>query len=148
MARASQAEAQETRRRIVDLSFDIAMNEGVEHITFTNIANRLKMARSATNTHFKRKEDLLKELSPMFVKIIRSRLVFSSPDDFFTSWAFAIKNDSEFRRAIIASGDFISTTVGKKGLFKLIKGEPKEVEKAVYMAIGFAVFHIAELEEK
>lgn len=148
MPRASRAEAEETRRKIIEVSFDIAMNEGIENLTFSNIAKRLKIARSGTNAHFKKKSDILKEIEPKIKIIIKHYLDFDSPESFYDSWVYAIDNESEFVKAILASGGLISPTRGIGGLFNLIRGDENEVKKSVLMAIGYAVLSLDDGKEE
>ncbi|MGR5150049.1 TetR/AcrR family transcriptional regulator [Photobacterium alginatilyticum] len=142
MPRVSQAVAAETRRRIINVSFDIAMNEGFDKLTFGTIAKRAGITRSGINAHFKLKADLVDVLTPMFAEVIEKPLIFSSPDAFFTSWVYAIHHESEFVKAISHAGAIISPRSGVKGLFERIAGEPADVERCIYMSIGYAVVHL------
>ncbi|PSW10306.1 TetR/AcrR family transcriptional regulator [Photobacterium rosenbergii] len=146
MPRVSQAVAAETRRKIINVSFEIAMNEGFEKLTFGTIAKKAGITRSGINAHFKHKADLIDVLIPMFVEIIDKPLIYTSPDAFFTSWVYAIHHDQDFVKAISHSGAIISPQRGVKGLFEKIAGDPAEVERCIYMSIGYAVVNLAENE--
>ncbi|MCG7584923.1 TetR/AcrR family transcriptional regulator [Photobacterium sp. OFAV2-7] len=147
MPRVSQAVAAETRRKIVNVSFDIAMNEGFDKLTFGTIAKKAGITRSGINAHFKLKADLIDELTPMFAEIIEKPLIFSSPDAFFTSWVYAIHHEPEFVKAISHAGAIISPRSGVKGLFERIAGEPADVERCIYMSIGYAVVHLSNNDD-
>jgi len=144
--RVSQAVAAITRQKIIDASFDIAMNEGFDNLTFSAIAKKVGIARSGINAHFKLKADLINELKPLFSEVIEHPLIFTSPDAFFTSWIYAIHNDQEFIKAIRHSGAITTTKMGYAGLFSKISGEPKEVERCIYLSLGYAVVHLSEEE--
>lgn len=152
MPRVSQAVAAKTRQKIIEESFDIAMNDGFDNLTFGTIAKRVGIARSGINAHFKLKADLINELRPMFAEIIERPLIFTSPDAFFTSWVYAIHHEPEFIKAINHAGAIISPQMGLQGLFKKIAGDPKEVERCIYLSIGYAVVHLSpqkpEFEEQ
>ena len=73
MPRVSQAVAAETRRKIINVSFEIAMNEGFDKLTFGTIAKKAGITRSGINAHFKLKADLIDVLTPMFAEVIEKR---------------------------------------------------------------------------
>ncbi|MGF1761204.1 TetR/AcrR family transcriptional regulator [Photobacterium sagamiensis] len=146
MPRVSQAVAAKTRQKIIEVSFDIAMNDGFDNLTFSTIAKRVGIARSGINAHFKLKADLINELTPLFAEIIERPLIFTSPDAFFTSWVYAIHHEPEFVKAISQSEAIISPKKGVKGLFGKIAGDPKEVERCIYLSIGYAVVHLSQEE--
>ncbi|WP_084419444.1 TetR/AcrR family transcriptional regulator [Photobacterium sp. J15] len=144
MPRVSQAVAAETRRRIVDISFDIAMNEGFENLTFGTIAKKVGITRSGINAHFKLKADLIAELKPMFLEIITRPLIFTSPDAFFTSWVYAIHHETEFVKAVKHIGPIISPLQGLSSIFDAIRGEQTDIERCIYMSLGYAIVHLSE----
>ncbi|WP_158135692.1 TetR/AcrR family transcriptional regulator [Vibrio navarrensis] len=143
MPRVSRAVAQQTRQNIIDTSFKILLLEGYENLTFTHIAEKTGISRSGVNGHFKRKEDLLEELKPKAVELVIQSLEFSSPEDFYRSWVKAVREDRMFRNLIQNVGEIICTEKGRTRLTRLIQGDEEEVERVVYMAIGYAVVNIS-----
>ncbi|MGF1756439.1 TetR/AcrR family transcriptional regulator [Photobacterium sagamiensis] len=147
MPRVSQAVAAETRRKIINVSFEIAMSEGFDKLTFSTIAKKAGISRSGINAHFKLKADLVNVLTPMFAEVIERPLIFTSPDAFFTSWVYAIHHEPEFIKAVKHAGAIISPQAGVKGLFARIDGDPVETERCIYMSIGYAVVHLSSTEK-
>ncbi|HAS6349544.1 TetR/AcrR family transcriptional regulator [Vibrio sp. IRLE0018] len=143
MPRVSQATAKKTRQAIVDASFKILLLEGYEHLTYSRIAEKTGVSRSCVNGHFKRKEELLGELKPKAVEQIVQALEFSSPDEFYSSWVKAVNEDRMFRNLIQNVGEMICSAEGRQSLMSRISGDQEEVEKALYMAIGYAIVHIS-----
>ncbi|WP_299018303.1 TetR/AcrR family transcriptional regulator [uncultured Photobacterium sp.] len=146
MPRVSQAVAAETRRKIINVSFEIAMNEGFEKLTFGTIAKKVGITRSGINAHFKLKADLITELKPMFIEIIKRPLIFTSSDAFFTSWVYAIHHEAEFIKALKHAGPIISPSQEAKGLFDQIVGDETDIDRCIYMSIGYAVVHLSQEE--
>ncbi|MGF1760882.1 TetR/AcrR family transcriptional regulator [Photobacterium sagamiensis] len=146
MPRVSQAEAAKTRQKIIEVAFDIIMNEGFENFTFSKVTKRVGITRSGINAHFKLKSDLLAELTPLFSAIISKPLIFSSPELFFTSWVYAINNNNEFIKAIVNAEPVIPKSSGLNRLLSKIKGDSKEVECCIYMSIGYAVMNLPNAE--
>ena len=60
MPRVSKEESDLTKQKIIQVSIDIVLEEGYEHLTFSNIALRANISRSGTNAHFKQRT-LLKQ---------------------------------------------------------------------------------------
>ncbi|MGF1756466.1 TetR family transcriptional regulator [Photobacterium sagamiensis] len=144
MPRVSQAVAAETRRKIINFSFEVAMNDGLDKLTFSTIAKKVGIARSGINAHFKLKADLVNVLTPMFAEVIERPLIFTSPDAFFTSWVYAIHHEPEFIKAVKHADAIISPQTGVKGLFAKIDGEPAKIERCIYMSLGYAVVHLSK----
>lgn len=142
MPRVSQAEAKKTRQAILDAAFKILLLEGHEHLTYTRVAEKTGVSRSCVNGHFKRKEALLDELKPKAFEHIIQALEFSSADDFYRSWLTAVNEDRMFRNLIQNVGEMICSPDGRRALLERILGDSIEAEKALYMAIGYAVVHI------
>ncbi|HAS6166986.1 TPA: TetR family transcriptional regulator [Vibrio vulnificus] len=143
MPRVSQAVAKKTHQNIIDASFKIVLLEGYEHLTYTHIAEKTGVSRSCVNGHFKKKEELLDELKPKAVEHIIQALEFSSPEAFYLSWVNAVNEDRMFRNLIQNVGEIICSAEGRMSLTNRISGDSKEAEKALYMAIGYAVVHIS-----
>ncbi|MGF1754813.1 TetR/AcrR family transcriptional regulator [Vibrio makurazakiensis] len=130
-----------TRQKIIDTAFNITMNEGFDKATFVHIAKTAGISSSGINAHFDRKSDIAAVLAPMYAQIIKKPLRFGSPDEFFKSWVSAFDNNAEFKRAVLTAGPIIPKLDGVKGLFDAIDGNPEDVQKCVYMCMGYAVIH-------
>lgn len=142
MPRVSQHQATLTKQRIIDAALNIVLNNGLDALTFTNIANKAEIGRSNINNHFKKKHDLIGELRPLLANVIVKPLRFTSTDDFYLSWQQAIKTNREFGHAISVAEPFFSQEQGIAGLKNLFKpGEPN-VENTIYMAIGYALVNL------
>ena len=69
MARRAKEEAAKTRERILASALSLFAKKGYDHVTFNDIAARLKMTKGAVYWHFESKEKLLLELvSQMLVR--------------------------------------------------------------------------------
>ncbi|MCG6278747.1 TetR/AcrR family transcriptional regulator [Vibrio vulnificus] len=90
-----------------------------------------------------KKGELLDELRPKAVEHIIQALEFSSPEAFYLSWVNAVNEDRMFRNLIQNVGEIICSAEGRMSLTNRISGDSKEAEKALYMAIGYAVVHIS-----
>ena len=141
MPRVSQAVAKQTRQNIIDAAIKIITLEGAEMLTFSHIAKKANISRSGINCHFKRKEDLLAVVEPVLAERVSQALDFSSPESFYQSFKTAVDEDRMFRNVIKNSGKVFEKEKGPKELLEIINGDPEEVKKAVYMAIGYAVVH-------
>ena len=62
MARKTKEDAEKTRARILASALALFVKKGYEHVTFTDIASRLKLTKGAVYWHFASKEALLMEL--------------------------------------------------------------------------------------
>lgn len=130
-----------TYAKIVEAAFDITMDSGFERATFVNIAKKAGMSPSGINTHFKRKEDIAAELAPIYAKIIKEPLNYSSTEEFYLSWVKAFDNNYQFRCAVLTAGDIIPKLTGVKGLFDSIKGKKEDIERCIYMCVGYSVIN-------
>ncbi|MBY5948410.1 TetR/AcrR family transcriptional regulator [Photobacterium rosenbergii] len=117
------------------------MEEGIEQLTFTNIAKKAGISRSGINAHFKRKDDLFNELKSKIVDRLVSTFNFNSPQEFYESWITNFNSDAEFRRIIVGAGAFFSMDDGINGLKDAIKGNPVEVDMYIKMAVGHSVIN-------
>ena len=142
MPRVSQAVAKQTRQNIIDVSIKIIMLEGGEKLTFSHIAKKANISRSGINCHFKRKEDLLQEIKPALSERVHQALDFSSACAFYATWKSAVDEDRMFRNLIKNLGYFFHDNEGAKGLASLIQGSEEDVQRAIYMAIGYAVVNV------
>lgn len=142
MPRVTQAVAKQTRQNIIDASIKIIMLEGGDKLTFSNIARKADISRSGINCHFKRKEDLLYEIKPALAERVQQALDFSSACAFYATWKSAVDEDRMFRNLLKNLSFFFNDNEGIKGLATLIKGDEEEVQKAIYMAIGYAVVNV------
>lgn len=141
MARVTPEKSAMTRKKIIDAAFEITMAGGFELATFTEIARVAGVSRSGINAHYKRKTDIAAELAPIYRRIINSALVFDSCETFYESWVKAFNENAQFRAAITTAGPIISSADGLRGLFNLIQGEREEIERCVYMAVGYSVIN-------
>lgn len=143
MGRASIAEAKKTKQKIIDAAFHITMKEGFERLTFTSLSNHCGISRSGINRHFPKKSDLIISLEPLLSNIMLSQMNFESTSKFYVSWVDGLKNNADFRAAILASGPIIPTNKGINNLKKLIPGEEKEVLGCIYICIGYAMVNLS-----
>lgn len=143
MPRVSQKESEKTRLKIIDVALELLLSQGLEALTFTNIATKAEIGRSSINGHFKKKHDLLDALRPQLIDIVNSALDYSSAHNFYQSWVLAIQTNTKFRHTIANMESLVSKEMGLPGLIKLIDDDPKQSEKYIYMAIGYAVINIA-----
>lgn len=141
MGKSSKAEAEKTRQRIIDTAFNMAMDTGFDKASLRGIGAAANITKSGIAAHFKNKADLAKALAPLYAEAIKKPLVFDSPDAFYESWIHAIKTDRTFVKAILTAGPVIPKLNGVKGLFDAIYGDKDDVEKCVYMCIGYAAIH-------
>ncbi|MCW8332113.1 TetR/AcrR family transcriptional regulator [Photobacterium sp. SDRW27] len=141
MPRVSQAVARQTRQKIIDSAYHIVLKEGIEQLTFSNIANRAGISRSGINAHFKRKEDLYFELRGMVSERMKTVFNYNSPQEFYDCWVSNFNSDPEFRRIIISAGAFFSMEEGINKLKDTIKGNPVEIDMYLKMAVGHSVIH-------
>lgn len=139
MGKATAEKAAITRQKIIDIAFEITMKEGFEKATFVHIARSAGISSSGINAHFARKSDIAEELVPIYSKIIKRPLRFDSPESFYQSWVIAFNTDKVFRSAIQTAGPIIPKLHGVKGLFDSISGKKDEVERCIYMCVGYAV---------
>ena len=130
-----------TRARIIEVAFEISMNEGFEKATLARISKLVGITRSGVNAHFKKKSEIAAELAPIYADIIRKPLCFDSPIEFWRSWVDAFDNNETFRKAILTAGGAIPKLDGINGLFDAIQGDPEEVKMCAYQCIGYTVIH-------
>lgn len=142
MPRVSQEVSQQTRKRIIDSAFNIVLKQGISGLTFTNLAKEAGISRSGINAHFKKKEDILKEIEPLMIKIITTRLDFSSPDKFWDSWVYHIDNSEQFRNAIEHIEGFVYGKESFDKFVETIQGDRNECTKVAYQAAGYAAVNI------
>ncbi|MHA2940408.1 TetR/AcrR family transcriptional regulator [Vibrio sp. RC27] len=142
MGRASSAEAELTRQKIVEAAFDLTMHEGFEALTFTKLSIKSGVSRSGINRHFPKKKDLLVVLEPKLTEVLMSHMNFDSPESFYSAWTDSLTNKARFRSAVLAAGPIIPTERGIKNLRRLIQGNEKEVMDCIYMCIGYAVVNL------
>ena len=142
MGRASAAEAEVTKHKIINAAFDITMQQGFENLTFTKLSNACGVSRSGINRHFPKKADLLSVLEPKLSKILMRQMDFRSPQAFYSSWIDGLEHNAEFRAAIMAAGPIIPTEKGIRNLRRLIEGEEDEIMKCIYTCIGYAVVNL------
>lgn len=62
MARRSKADAEKTRRKILNAALDLFVEKGYERTTFEDVAGRIGLSKGAVYWHFSSKPDLLSEL--------------------------------------------------------------------------------------
>ncbi len=79
MSRKTKDEAQKTRARILASALTLFAKKGYEHVTFTDIAARLKLTKGAVYWHFESKEALL--LALIDEMCIRFRALISFDED-------------------------------------------------------------------
>ncbi len=142
MPRVSQKDALKTRAKIVDVALELLLAQGLDALTFTNIAVAANIGRSSINNHFKVKQDLMDELRPRIGGMIELRLDFSSGKAFYDSWVLAIKQDQEFRKIINGLSILINSDEGVEGLKQRLVADPENAEQYIYMAIGYAVVNL------
>ncbi|MFT5719678.1 MAG: hypothetical protein ACI9T7_003893 [Oleiphilaceae bacterium] len=144
MPRVSQKKAAQTRARILEGACQIIIEQGGEALTFTNLAQQVGISRSGINCHFKKKAELLAEIRPCFKALILQPLSFTSGERFYLSWVKAVKADKQYQNMIKYAGTLSSPAEGLLGFKKLISGNADDVERYVYMAIGFAAVYLSE----
>ena len=142
MPRVSQAVAKQTRQNIIDASIKIIVLEGRDKMTFSHIAKKANISRSGINCHFKRKEDLLREIKSSLFERVHQALDFSSANAFYQSWKSAVDEDRMFRNIITNLDDVFNGKDGVESLAELIQGNEKDIQNAIYMAIGYAVINV------
>ena len=141
MTKGTTNKAMMTKQKIIDTAFDITIKNGFDTATFTYIAKMAGISKSGINAHFDRKSDIAAELAPIYESIIKEPLRFSSPEEFYESWIHAFESNDKFRSAVLTAGPIIPKLDGVKGLFDTIKGNEEEIQKCVYMCIGYSVIH-------
>ncbi len=142
MPRVSQEVSQQTRKRIIDSAFDIVLKQGITGLTFTNLAKAAHISRSGINAHFKKKEDILKEIEPLMVRIITNCVDFSSPEKFWDSWVYHIDNSEQFRNVLEHIEGFVHGKVSFNNFVAAIQGDRDECTKVAYQAAGYAAVNI------
>lgn len=148
MPRVSQQQARITRQRIIESALHIILNEGIDSLTFSHLANKANIARSGINGHFKKKSDIIQAVHPRLSAIIYDALDFSSPNTFYDSWTHAIVNNHIFRQAISSTDAFVDTDTGINSLIKAFKsGAREDIEKTIYMAMGYAIVHLPKYQQ-
>ncbi|CED56681.1 HTH-type transcriptional regulator, TetR family [Aliivibrio wodanis] len=140
MPRVSKEKSELTKQKIIQVSIDIVLEEGYEHLTFSNIALRVNISRSGTNAHFKRKEDIVEAIKPIFGQKIGALFCYDSPKKFLESWKNVIDTNKEARRMMYSIRDMVDPREGMIGLMNAIQGDKKEVEDTVFYAIGYATY--------
>ncbi|WP_411993561.1 TetR family transcriptional regulator [Agarivorans sp. DSG3-1] len=143
MAKSTQAEAAVTRQKIIDAAYHITIDKGFEHVTLGVLAKAVGITRSGINCHFKKKEDLVNVLEPIFSKMLTAPLDFSSTDAFYDSWKTALRCDHEFKAAVKACGPIIPPRKGIDGLINKLHGPRQEVEDSVLKCIGYATYTLS-----
>lgn len=142
MPKVSQKDALKTRARIVEVAFNLLLEQGYNALTFTNIANAANIGRSSINGHFKKKQDLMDELRPQISDCINQHIDFSSAKAFYASWVLAIQNNQAFRQLINGLDILISSDEGVAGLKDRLPDDEQIAQKYIYMAIGYAVVNL------
>ena len=89
MARKSKEEAEKTRTRILASALSLFAKKGYDHVTFNDIAARLKMTKGAVYWHFDSKEALIVELVRMALEKFRRQLEGMMPEGELTFPAVA-----------------------------------------------------------
>ncbi|MGF1908151.1 TetR/AcrR family transcriptional regulator [Vibrio kasasachensis] len=133
--------AEKTINKIIETTMNITLNEGFDKATFAYIAKLAGISKSGINAHFDRKSDIAAALAPLYAEIIKRPLKFDSPEEFYCSWVEAFNNDSTFKAAILTAESIIPQLDGVKGLFDAINGDPDEVQRCVYMCVGYSVIN-------
>ncbi len=102
--RRTREDAMETRRTILRVALDCFSTRGYALTTFTDIAKRIQLTKSAVHWHFKTKEDLLAELIAQEHQIyqpLKGLEAAQTLDDVkcvFLQWAEAIATHPELRQ--------------------------------------------------
>ncbi len=89
MARRAKEEAEKTRARILASALSLFARKGYEHVTFTQIAARLKMTKGAVYWYFETKEQLLIALVDEMLAKFRRQLTELMPKRELTYLAVA-----------------------------------------------------------
>ena len=143
MAKSTQAEAAITRQKIIDAAFKISIEKSFEFVTLGELAKVVGITRSGVNCHFKKKEDLIKVLEPIFAKMLITPLDFSSTDAFYKSWTQTLDSDPNFKAAVKACGPIIPSRKGIDGLINKIEAPKIEAEECVFKCIGYATYTLS-----
>ncbi len=138
MPRVTQAEAQKTREKIIKSAYDIIRKQGGDKLTFSLIATHANIGKSGVTAHFKKKEDLLKELAPALEKRIVSHLKFDSIELFYSSWKEAVDNSEEFLNITMSIQNNYAGLLRLQRYFSHSENSEK-VSAIIYMAVGYAV---------
>lgn len=141
MPRVNRATSEQTKERIIETAAHIVLNEGFEHLTFTNIAKEANISRSSTNTHFKNKEDLIEAIKPKVGEVIVPLFCYDSPEKFLESWKKVYLTDPHAQKLLYNTRHLVSSNEGIDGLISLIQGEDREkVEEVVLYCIGYSMY--------
>lgn len=81
MPRRTKEEAEKTRTRVLASALSLFARKGYEHVTFTDIAARLKLTKGAVYWHFPTKEALLIALVDEMLKKFRRQLDERMPNN-------------------------------------------------------------------
>ncbi|PMJ99537.1 TetR/AcrR family transcriptional regulator [Vibrio sp. 10N.261.55.A7] len=142
MGRASVAEAELTKQKIIDAAFKITLEQGFNQLTFSNLSDHCGVSRSGINRHFPKKADLIQVLKLKLNRVLMKHLDFTSTDAFYHSWVNGLSNNKEFKSAILAAAPIIPTREGVSNLKHLIQGAEEEVLKCIYVCIGYAIVNL------
>jgi DNA-binding transcriptional regulator YbjK len=140
MAKSTQAEAAITRQKIVDAAFHITLETGFENVTLGKLAKEVGITRSGVNCHFKKKQDLIEVLKPLFGAMLIEPLDFGSADGFYASWVTALESSRDFTAAVKACGPIIPTREGIDSLINKIDASPEDATESVFKCIGYATY--------
>jgi len=144
MPRVSQKDALKTRQKIIDGAIELILTLGFSALTFTNIAVIAGVGRSSINGHFRKKEDLIISIRPIIASMIERPLDFTSASAFYDSWVSALENCDEYRHLIKGLEVIISSAEGVAGLKMRLPENDSDVDKYIYMAIGYAVVNLSQ----
>ncbi|CAH1583285.1 TetR family transcriptional regulator [Vibrio rotiferianus] len=142
MAKATQAEAQITRQSIIDAALDIVVNQGADKVTLGNLAKAIGKTRGSVSCHFKKKEDIFREIEPMLSKLLRSSLDFTSAAAFKESWIKGIDGNPHFVAAATSFGYIMSVNEGVKNLQSMINDDDDVCFDTLMWCIGYANFNL------
>lgn len=107
MARRAKEEAAKTRERILASALSLFAKKGYDHVTFNDIAARLKMTKGAVYWHFESKEKLLLELVSQMLVRFESEIAALLPpgENTFDRLSFPDVADMMVRHAIQTVSD-------------------------------------------
>ena len=119
MARRAKEEAAKTRERILASALSLFAKKGYDHVTFNDIAARLKMTKCAVYWHFESKEKLLLELVSQMLVRFESEIAALLPpgENTFDRLSFPDVADMMVRHAIQTVSD------SKKAAFFMLMHE-------------------------
>lgn len=113
MGRRKKEDAVKTRSKILASALTLFSKKGYEHVTFTDIAVRLKMTKGAVYWYFPSKEQLLIELVRMALESFRQQIEQLMPEGELTFPAIA--------DMMIRNADKVVTDARSSAFFRLMK---------------------------